>query len=447
MTCIKMHQTIRIQTLNILIMKQASLLPVFLVAILTFRSEAQTPPPTAGQMDAAEQYSAGLGGQTFLVLYQGKIIRESYTNGGNANKLQLLGSATKGFTGMIGAIAAYDGIIDLDSPVVEVLTEWAGDTAKSKITYRHLLTMSSGLEELKDQKAWTDFLQAKVLYPAGSTFIYGPDPNIFGLALQRKLGEEKVVDYMNKRLFQPLGIQVVWNGNFSDGNPQLSGGAFVRANEWYRFGEFVRLTLEDQWTGPDIVPKLQLLEVIQGSPAYPAYGFYWWLKEPVSDSVADQVDLLNSELHTSQIEPILEEDAIPDDFMMCRGAYGQCLYVIPSRELVVVRNGPASPTGFYRDKEFLVRLLGESTSSAQEVAVTTPMRVYPNPTRGILHIQGSDGASLHYLLLDIQGSLVASGVSSGNIPFSPHLPAGLYHLLLRDEDGNASNHQIVIENP
>ena len=87
----------------------------------------QPAPPTEEQMNAAEQYSIQKGGQTFLVIYKGNIIRQTYSNGGSADRLQLLASGTKGFTGMIGAIAAYDGIINLDNPVAEVLTEWAND--------------------------------------------------------------------------------------------------------------------------------------------------------------------------------------------------------------------------------------------------------------------------------------------------------------------------------
>ncbi|MCZ8353088.1 MAG: serine hydrolase [Cyclobacteriaceae bacterium] len=405
---------------------------------------AQPIPPTAQQMDAAEQYSVSMGGQTFVVIFQGNIIIESYQNGGNADNLQLLGSGTKGFTGMIGAIAAYDGIIKLDTPVVEVLTEWIGDSAKSKITYRHLLTMSSGLEELKDQTLWTDFLAAKVLYPAGSTFIYGPDPNLFGLALQRKLGSEKVVDYMNRKLFQPLGIRVQWQGNFADGNPQLSGGAYVRANEWYKFGEFVRLTLQDQWTGPAILPKQQMMQVIQSSQAYPAYGFYWWLKEPVADSVAIKVNLINSNIHTTQIKPILDENKIPDDFMMCRGAYGQCLYVIPSRDLVVVRNAPASSTGFYKDVEFLTRLLGTNTTSVDDIADGPELRIFPNPANDMLYINGLEGDTFNCQFYNYNGQFLSDEETSNKSISVKDLPTGFYTLIISDTKGNRYAKKLVI---
>jgi CubicO group peptidase (beta-lactamase class C family) len=400
--------------------------------------------PTTQQMDAAEQYSVSMGGQTFVVIFQGNIIRESYQNGGNADRLQLLGSGTKGFTGMIGAIAEYDGIIKLDTPVVEVLTEWSGDSAKSKITYRHLLTMSSGLEELKDQTAWTDFLNARVLYPAGSTFIYGPDPNLFGLALQRKLGSEKVVDYMNRKLFQPLGIRVQWQGNFADGNPQLSGGAYVRANEWYKFGEFVRLTLQDKWTGTVILPKQQMMQVIQSSQAYPAYGFYWWLKEHIADSVANKVDLLNNNVHKTQIKPLLEENRIPDDFMMCRGAYGQCLYVIPSRDLVVVRNAPGNPIGFYKDVELLTRLFGSNITSVGDIAASSKLAIFPNPANDMVFINGFEGKAITYRIYNQSGQMLLDGKTTNQSFPTKDLPSGFYTLVISDSKGNLFTKSLVV---
>jgi CubicO group peptidase (beta-lactamase class C family) len=412
-------------------------------AILHQRAIGQA--PTTRQMDDAEQYSNNIGGQTFVVVLQGNIIRESYSNGGNANKLQLLGSGTKGFTGMIGAIAAYDGIIKLDTPVVEVLTEWIGDSLKSKITYRHLLTMSSGLEELKDQTAWTDFLDAKVLYPAGSTFIYGPDPNLFGLALQRKLGSEKVVAYMNRKLFQPLGIRVQWQGGFADGNPQLSGGAYVRANEWYKFGEFVRRMMDGTWNGPQILPMKYLQDVISGSAAYPAYGFYWWLKETVPIQTQQIVNSLNNNIHTQQIQPIINDSIIPNDFIMCRGAYGQCLYVVPSRELVVVRNGPTNPTGFYRDSTFLHLLFRSSPTSVQDHNINLQtITIYPNPANDMVFINDFEGEAITYRIYNPSGQIVLEGTTTNKSFPTNVLPTGFYTLIISDNKGVSHMKKLII---
>jgi CubicO group peptidase (beta-lactamase class C family) len=196
-----------------------------------------------------------------------------------------------------------------------------------------------------------------VLYPAGSTFIYSGDPNIFGLALERLLGGEPVVNYFERKLLQPLGIASLrWGSNFQDGRPQLSGGAYATARDWSRFGEFVRRTLDGTWSGPALLSRPLFDQVFTGNPAHPAYGFYWWLKEPVPSGLAATIDANNGNQFSRQIKPIIDSVQVPDDLVMAAGAFGQRLYVIPSRALTVVRNGPAGTSAF-EDAPFLERLL------------------------------------------------------------------------------------------
>jgi hypothetical protein len=80
------------------------------------------------------------------------------------------------------------------------------------------------------------------------------------------------------------------------------------------------------------------------------------LKRPVPPTLAAAIDAANKNQFTRQIKPIIDDPRIPDDFVMAAGAFDQRLYVIPSRGLTVVRNGPAGNDAF-DDIEFLRRLL------------------------------------------------------------------------------------------
>jgi len=315
--------------------------------------------PSAAALQAAREYNLAVGGQTLIVMHNGVVLEESYGNGGAPDRIQLLASATKGFTGMLGAIAASEGVIGLDEAVAQrALTEWQGDPRKSRITFRHLLTMTSGLEELNDLRGWNEYLPARAINEPGTVFIYSGDPNIFGLALERRLGGEAVVDYLNRKLLQPLGITTLrWGTNFADGKPQLSGGAYVTARDWIKFGEFIRRTIDGSWSGPTLLQRSFFEQAFVGTSAHPAYGFYWWLKRPVPSPLAATIDTNNSNQFTRQIKPIIEDPRIPDDFIMAAGAFDQRLYIIPSRGLTVVRNGPVNSSGF-DDVQFLGRLLG-----------------------------------------------------------------------------------------
>ena len=327
-------------------------------------ASASAPPttaaaPSAAALKAARDYNFATGGQTLIVMHRGQVIDEAYANGGTVDRIQLLASATKGFTGLLGAIAAADGLFTLDEPVAQrALTEWQGDPRKSRITYRHLLTMTSGLKELNDLAGWNDYLRAVSDHEPGSTFVYSGDPNIFGLALERRLGGETVVDYFSRKLLQPLGITSLrWGSNFQDGRPQLSGGAYVTARDWIKFGEFIRRTQEGTWIGPQLLPRSLFDQVFAGNTAHPAYGFYWWLKRPVTTSLAATIDANNKNQFTRQIKPIIDSPLIPSDFIMAAGAFDQRLYIIPSLGLTVVRNGPTN-TDSFDDMAFLTRLLG-----------------------------------------------------------------------------------------
>jgi hypothetical protein len=134
--------------------------------------------------------------------------------------------------------------------------------------------------------------------------------------------------------------------------------------------------LDGTWKGPQIVSKSFFDMVFASSPPNPAYGFYWWFKRTVPASLIAIIDSINSDVHTRQIQPIIESKCIPSDFVMCRGAYGQCLYVIPSLKLVIVRNAPQGASGAsYRDVELLNRLfcgLSADCTNSTTITASTP---------------------------------------------------------------------------
>jgi polyhydroxybutyrate depolymerase len=321
--------------------------------------------PTSSALEAARSYNFAMGGQSLIIMHRGEVLLEAYANGGAIDRAQLLASATKGFTGMIGAIAASEGLFDLDEPVSQrALTEWQGQPQKSQITYRHLLTMTSGLKELNDLGRWEDYLSASVDHSPGSTFVYSGDPNIFGLALERRLGNESAVNYFNQKLFQPLGITSIrWASNFQDGRPNLSGSAYVTARDWVKFGEFIRRTIDGTWDGPALLSKAKFNEVFTSNLAHPAYGFYWWLKRPVPDSLAAMIDANNKNQYSREIKPIIDNPRVPSDFLMAAGAFDQRLYVIPSLGLTIVRHGPQG-TNSFEDVPFLDALLGSAPANS-----------------------------------------------------------------------------------
>jgi hypothetical protein len=109
-----------------------------------------------------------------------------------------------------------------------------------------------GQPELHDLTGWLDFLDEPVLHPAGSTLVYSGDPNLFGPALERRLGGE---------------------------------------------------AMDGSWSGAPLLSRPFFDLVFTGNPAHPAYGFYWWLKKPVPADLAAMIDANNRGQYARDMKP------------------------------------------------------------------------------------------------------------------------------------------------
>ena len=112
---------------------------------------------TVENFKRASDYSARNGGRAVLVLVDGKTVFENYDNGFGTETATHLHSATKGFWGPVIAAMIEDGLIEsFDELAAKTLTEWKDHPRKSRITLRHLLTLSAGLvQDVRTSRATT----------------------------------------------------------------------------------------------------------------------------------------------------------------------------------------------------------------------------------------------------------------------------------------------------
>lgn len=283
---------------------------------------------------AAAKYNADRNGVSLLVMQSGKIVFEDYPNNGSPDKPLALASGTKSFSGVMALLAERDGLLKLDEKCANTLTEWKADSQKSKMTIRQLLSLSGGMEggETGRPPAYADAIQAPMKGNPGKVFSYGPNPyQTFGEIMRRKLEPKKLspLEYLEKELFQKIGMEVgLWRKG-SDGMPHLPSGAFLTAREWVKFGEFVRL---GGVAGKEsLLPKGAISNLFKPAPANKGYGMTWWLLDGIG--------------------------------AMAAGAGKQRLYILPEEKLVVVRQttlrmGERAGTS-WSDSAFLSALLGK----------------------------------------------------------------------------------------
>ncbi len=319
--------------------------------------------PAIDNCQAAAEYSHSQHGTGVLVMVRGEVIFEDYAPGWTADKPHLLASGTKSFCGVMAACAVHDGLLKLDEKVAETLTEWKEDKRKSQITIRQLLSLCSGIDG-GDNGTVPSYKRAVSMANAtaepGKSFSYGPIPfQCFGELMRRKLEptRESVEAYLHRRVLDPIGMKVGFWRKDSDGNINLPAGAFLTPREWVKFGELVRLG--GKWNGTEIVPAGILAECFKPSMAQPAYGMTWWLLGDGDDSSAEVANGGNLAPKTKRL--IEERRKLsfqpPADTVAAMGKGKNRCYVIPSREMVVIRMGDSQGREF-SDHDFLEKLLG-----------------------------------------------------------------------------------------
>ena len=260
----------------------------------------------------------------FVVLHKGSIVAERYDKGITAGTQLLSWSMGKSFVNALTGIMVRDGMVDIHAPMD--IPEWQGD-GRSAITISDLMQMQSGLEWNEDYGNRSDvnlmlhretdmgaFAQDKPLEHEPGTYWYysSGSTNILIRYLRGKFpSDQAFLSYLRERLFAPLAIA---NPHFEpdmSGTPVGSSYLYATARDYARFGQ---MFLNDGCIGEKrILPEGWVdYTVSPASDSKDGYGAFFWLNRG----------------HTCP-------DA-PEDMFSCQGHDGQEIYIIPSKELVVV---------------------------------------------------------------------------------------------------------------
>ena len=309
---------------------------------------------TPDAIAAAANYSAALDGAWLLIIEDGKTrLDQRQARGDKSRKIY---SGTKGFWTVAALAAQEDGLLDLDERIGATLPEWASDPLKSRMTARHLLNMTAGIEPAfaLHHDGWANrdrhSLNARVIAPPGASFIYGPaSMQVFHALLARKLaarGRDTPARYLERRVLGPLGLGKQRYLADRAGHPLLATGFTMTAAQWARMG---RLIL----AGGAPVLDNGMDEAFRGSHANPMFALGFWNNRLAGVPGAREVDpedLLELKWQQQQWRNRCLCHSAPNDLVAAIGSGGQRLYVVPSRELIVVRLGGPSK---FSDQTFL----------------------------------------------------------------------------------------------
>lgn len=259
------------------------------------------------------------GTRAVIVVRHGQIVAERYAPGFDRHTRLAGWSMTKSITNALVGILVGEGRLNVAraAPVAG----WRDD-GRNKITIDNLMRMNSGLKwwefyagpsdatrMLFKEKDMGKFAEkSRLADRPGTVFNYSSGTaNIISAIIRQTVGDSGYYRFPYERLFYRIGMYSAILEPDAGGTFVGSSYCYATARDWARFGI---LYLEDGiWNGQRILPAGWVDYTRTGGD----YGALWWL---------------NRKKHHPHI---------PADCLACEGYEGQYVWVIPSKDMVVVR--------------------------------------------------------------------------------------------------------------
>jgi CubicO group peptidase (beta-lactamase class C family) len=297
-------------------------------------------------LDDMHRFAAEFGSHALIVVHRGVIQDEWYAPHWQRDHLTQSQSMHKSLMGLHIGIAIADGkISSADDEVGKYLTEWAND-ARGRITLRQLMQMSSGLRNtvftlnpFTDDLRWmtSGDSEAVVLrtpqadWAPGSKYDYNNlNSELLGLVLVRAYGQ-RYAEILREKLWLPMGGErAVVHTDSPGGKAFTSCCLMAPAMDWARVG--MLLLNQGEVNGRRIVSTDWIREMTTPSPSAAHYGLQIWLG--YGDPAVPAGDAGSS-------GAVAPGPFLARDTYMTWGRGQQHVFVVPSRQLVIVRMGPA----------------------------------------------------------------------------------------------------------
>ncbi len=327
---------------------------------------------------------------TFLVIRSDHVIFERYAQGYSRTTPHYTASLAKALIGGLSLmVATSDGRISANDPAARFVESWQHDPLKRKITIAQLATHTSGLDDAntdgvnhRDLGGWSgDFWKrlppprdpytlARDVVPVtaepGTRELYSnPGMAMLGYCLTASLrgtAHSDLASLLRDAVFRKIGVpDNEWNAGYDgpvklDGLPLIAtwGGANFSPNASARVGRL--LLRRGDWDETQVIPAAIVTQATQwaGLPNFSGLG--WWVnRRPDGTKVLPRA---------------------PEDTFWGLGAGGQLLLVIPSLDLIVVRNGTGLPANTDVLKQ-MEKLVIDPVLDAFERTTTAPYPASP----------------------------------------------------------------------
>ncbi len=274
-----------------------------------------------------------------IIIKNNYIVLEAYLNGFSPDKLHESYSIAKSITSCLVGIAIDKGYIQSENqPVYPYFEKWENlpeTDLRKKITIRHLLTMTSGLEwNEEDYYGDTSKNDAFIMYQTAENYIdyvlnkecvqipgtrwyYSSGDTMLLSGVIQKAVMTSPEQFAKENLFDKMGIKKYYWEKDKAGNSVTAWGIGLTLREYAKFG--LLYLNNGYWDGERIVSGEWVEK--SSSPCSSSvnwYGYSWW-----------RIPIFENYFHLG----------LPSDIYFAWGIYTQQIFIIPDYKIVVVRLG------------------------------------------------------------------------------------------------------------
>jgi CubicO group peptidase (beta-lactamase class C family) len=393
-------------------MRQRILFLGLLVLLLPFISVKAQPstlyfPPVAGStwattspaslgwcqppLDSLLAFVGRKGTNAFLILKDGRLVVEQYYGTYTADSIHYWASAGKSLTATLTGLAQQDGLLSINDSTSRYVGRWTSATRaqQRQILLRHQLSMTTGLDDTPpapcDNESSTPAC-LRYLAPPASRWVYHTGAyHILEDVLTQASSSLNYSQYTYQRLGQRIGMVGLWHDYVF----------YSRARDMARFGLFI--LARGSWNGSPVMTD-QAYFTQMSTPSQTlnrSYGYLWWLNGQSSYR-------LPGPQQTTFPGAIIP--SAPADLIAALGKNDQKIYVAPSLNLVVVRQGRSAGASHLAvssfDTELWTKIMAVfcRPTGTTAAAAAAQFQVFPNPAADFLTLLHPTGAATVRLL-------------------------------------------------
>ncbi len=207
----------------------------------------------------------GINVHSMMILRNGKVACEAWSNPLTAEIPHMVYSVSKSFLATAYGFARHEGLIKKDTRFIDVFSEFKPkkhDENLEKLTIHHLLTMTAGKQTAirgsKNSNWLKTFVDAKWIFTPGENWRYVNDNYYVASEMLSRVLGMSITEYLTGRLYEPLGMSVPFWETASDGVECGGWGLMLKTEDMAKL--ILCYQNRGMYNGVQVIPE-------------------WWVKE------------------------------------------------------------------------------------------------------------------------------------------------------------------------